>query len=98
MYPMVEIQKSIVQAYAASRLIPTRACTFNGMTHPIIGFIEFFLATKHTKGFTSRSTISPGPVVYVTKQAKGRKKEANIIYSIIPEFPEESSDSIFSHP
>jgi len=55
----------------------------DGMTHPLISCIEFLIATKHTNGSTSGSTISPGPVVYVTKQAKDRKNEVNIIYSII---------------
>ena len=92
----MEIEKLILQAYEASRLTPTCASTRNGMTHLIISFIGFSLATKRTNGFIPGSRFSPCFVVYVTKPAKGMKKAVNIIYSIMAYFSEASSDSTFS--
>ena len=48
---VVEIQKFILRAYAASKRMPTRARTCNKMTYLILSFIGFSFETKRTTGF-----------------------------------------------
>jgi len=52
----------------------TRTCI--GMTHPILNFLEFLIATNHTKDYMSGSTISLGPIFHVTKRARGMRKSS----------------------